>query len=125
GLHADGDVAGKADPVALGPESIALVCPVLKCCPAVKVFVAGAQRVDGEVVIKLADLVACFADEGAAIDIESDLVGEVDVAGMVDESPTRAAHHGTAIYDCRRWARADLIEIERIPAARIGAGAGN
>src|SRR5262249_21382438 len=84
-----------------------------------------AQGMDGQVVIKQTNFIAGLADKGGAVDIKGHVVGKVHVARVIDEAPAGTIDHGTAVHNCRRSGCANEIEVHRVAAARLGAGAGN
>src|SRR5262249_51619960 len=116
------DIVGYRDVATLQPEAVALVAKVLHILAAFD-SVARAERMDGDVAVKGADLVTSFSDEGRAHGVEHDVPFNVDVAAVVHDSPARRVDDGTV--DNRRrcgvLVDAGAMEVHSVTTARVQA----
>ena len=86
------DIVLDTDTGSLKPESIASMAEVVRPLGRMIAGTVGSNR---QIPDEGADLIASFCHERCAADIMSHVVCNLDIAGMIDEPPSRTAHDRT------------------------------
>src|SRR5262249_5708713 len=123
---ARGDIAHERDVAPLEPEAVALMSEVLDGLARLDPL-AGAPRVDGDVLDKRADPVPRLGHLRRTRGGIEHVVRTDHIAAVSDDAPARAVDHGAIVdgYGLVFGVGSGPVEVDGIPAARIQPGPGD